>query len=293
MAHERTPEEWAAIKADHDAGGFTMKALSEKHQISPSAITTHRAKHGWTNPKTGEPYGMSAKQKATLEPIPEGEQAGDPDLDVNAKVAEITAAILAPEEESELEQVQRELEEAKAELANYKPVTVEWPVDCDTAAKMLASELNDMVQMSLNSINDDRIKRNLPFWTVEDMDKARPGWSQTIRETIIQDTVDDLTRWATNEGPSLHKIDMLRPDGVSKEQIPVGPNIDNGQRPQRLLGRGWRTLEPQSCRRWNCYGPLPKGDPYEGFHSQLHKALFDWQYPQPDRGVTTSAVFEG
>ena len=289
---KKTDAEWVLIRKDAESGDYTLKALAEKHGLSVPGISQHRAKHGWTNPKTGEPFGQTARQKASMQEVPKGERLADQNLDVNAKVEEIKAAILAPEPD-ELERTQRELEEAKAELAALKPAQVEWPVDFETAARMAESEMDDKIQMELNSINDERAKRMLPYYTIADKDKAEPGWSKKIHDKIVEDMVSDLTRHATNDGPSLHKIDMLRPDGVTKEQIPVGPNIDNGQRPQRLLARGWRQLEPQSCRRWNCYGTIPEGDPYQGFHSQVHRALFDWQYPTPDRGVTTSAVFEG
>ena len=290
---QKTPEEWELVKADFDTGDFTMKALSEKHNLSPSAITTHRAKYGWINPKTGKPFTQSTKQKAASEPVPEGEVSATLNKEqVDTALEEIAAELLSPEL-TELELAHQELEEVKAELAALKPKTVEWPVDYDTAAKMLVSELEDRVQMELNALNQERLGRGLPFFTIAQMDEAQKGWSQGIRDQIIRDTVDDLTRHATNEGPSLHKIDMLRPDGITKEQVPVGPNIDNGQRPQRLMKRGWSEIANQTCHRWNCYGPLPDGDPYEGFHSRLHRALFDWQFPEPDRGVTTTAVFEG
>jgi len=271
-----------------------MKALAAKHGLSPSAITTHRSKYGWINNKTGEPYGQSPIQKAASEPVPAGEQSASLNKEqVDAALADLAAELLAPDELTDLEIAHRELEEVKAELAALKPTPVEWPVDYDTAARMLATELQDRIQMELNAINDERAKRMLPYYTIADKDQAEPGWSQGIRDKIIRDTVDDLTRWATNEGPSLQKVDMLRPDGVTKEQIPIGPNIDNGQRPQRLMGRGWTMIANQTCHRWDCYGPIPDGDPWTGYHSRLHRALFDWQHPEPDRGVTTSAVFTG
>ena len=290
---QKTPEEWVKIRADFESGDFTTKELVAKWDVKQPTIDSHAAKGQWMNGRTGKRRGMTAIQKAETEPVPKGEVSASMNKEkLDAALEDITAKLLAPEEESDLERVQRELEEAKAELAQYKPVQVEWPVDFDTAAGMLASELGDRVQMELNAINDDRTKRGLPFFTVADMDEQRPGWSKSIRDQIIQDTVDDLTRWASNEGPSLHKVDMLRPDGVTKEQVPYGPNIDNGQRPAMLRARGWRDIDNQSCHRWNCYGPLPDGDPYDGFHSRLHKALFDWQYPETDKGVTTTGVFE-
>ncbi|RLC55767.1 MAG: hypothetical protein DRI30_06995, partial [Chloroflexi bacterium] len=282
---QKTEEEWALVKADFDTGEYTMKALSAKHGLSPSAITTHRAKYGWINPTTGKPYGQSAVQKAAGEPIPAGEQSAKMNKEqVDEALADIAAELLAPEV-TELELAHAELAEVKAELEALKPKTVKWAVDYDTAAEMLVSELSDRIQMELNALNQERLKRGLPFFTIEQMDEAQEGWSQGIRDQIIRDTVDDLTKHATNEGPSLHKIDMLRPDGITIEQIPVGPAIDNGQRPQRMLARGWQEIANQSCHRWNCYGPLPDGNPYEGFHSRLHRALFDWQFPEPDRGV--------
>ena len=292
--HPLAPEEWVQIKTDFDSGEYTLKELAEKWDVSTASITTTRSREGWINRATGEPYKMTARQKAAAEKIPKGEQAAElTQTEADQRLNEIAAQLTAPDDESDLARVQRELEETKAELAAYKPVEVEWIVDYDTAAGMLSSELGDRVQMELQAINDTRLKRGLPYYTVEQMDADRPGWSASIREQIIQSTVDDLSRWSTDSGPSLHKIMMLRPDGKTKEQIPFGPNIDSGRRPDMLRARGWRDVSPQPCRRWNCYLMPPDGDPYEGFHSALHRALFDWQYPEVDSGVTTSSVFEG
>ncbi len=294
---KKTPEEkWAPIQIDVESGDYTMKELAAKHGLSITAITQRRAMHGWMNPKTGEPYGITAKQKAVTEPVPKGEKLAELNKEqVDVALEEMKAQMLEEPDipESEIERLQRELAETQAELAELKPVTVEWAFDFETAARMAASEMDDRIQMELNSINDERAKRMLPYYTIAEKDKASPGWSRKIHDQIVQDMVDDLTKHASNEGPSIQKIDMLRPDGITKAQIPVGPAIDNGKRPERLLSRGWRQIANQTCHRWNCYGQLPEGDPYDGFHSRLHKALFDWQFPEPDRGVTTTGVFSG
>ncbi len=293
---KKTPEEWNRIRVDAESGDYTMKQLAAKYEVSVSAMTQRRAKQGWTDPRTGESFAITPRQKAATEPVPAGEAPADLNKEqVDAALEEMKTQMLEEPDipESEIERLQRENAEIRAELADLKPVTVEWAFDFETAARMAASEMDDRIQMELNSINDERAKRMLPYYTIADKDRATPGWSKTIHDQIVQDMVDALTRHASNEGPSIQKIDMLRPDGVTKAQIPVGPNIDNGKRPERLLSRGWRQIANQTCHRWNCYGQLPEGNPHDGFHSQLHKALFDWQFPEPDRGVTTTGVFSG
>ncbi len=288
---QKTPEQWLEIQSDYESGEFTQKALAAKWDVSQASITTHRNKKGWINPRTGEPHTPSVKEKRETQVVPEGEISAQMNKEqVDAALDDIKAGIEGVVDD-ELERTQRELEEVKAELAALKPKIVERAVDFDSAAGMLAKDMRDRVQMELNTINDERAKRNLPYYTIEDKDAAQPGWSQEIRERIIQDTVDDLTKWASNDGPSLHKVDMLRPDGVTIEQIPIGPNMDNGTRPERLRARGWKDVANQSCPRWNCHQVPPKGNPYGKFHSAIHEALFNWQYPTPDQGVTTTAVF--
>jgi len=290
---QRTREEWEAIKADFYTGDFTLKALAAKYELSVPAITTHRVKYGWINPKTGEPYGATAKQKAATEPVPKGEVSAEMNKEqVDAALADIAASLVEPEDD-ELERTRRELEEVKAELAALKPVEVEWPFDFDTAAQMLAEELGDMVQMELNAVNMDRIRIGLPHYTVADMDRDRPGWSKTIRDGIIQATVDDLTVHATNAGKAMQKVDMIHVATGRKEQVPVELNIDGGRRPELLASRGWQYVNPQTCHRWDCYGPIPKGDPFEGYHNQLHWELFKTQHPSQQPGATTTGVFNG
>ena len=290
---KKTLEEWTLIRADFESGEYTLKALGEKWSVSQPSITGHRAKEGWINPKTGKPYGTTAIQKKEMQTVPAGELSAELSKErVDEAIQELTASIVSPDDESpdEVAQLREELETAKAELAAFKPVPVEWPVDIDTAARMLAGEIDDMVERELIALNRDRIVNGLSAFTVEQMDKARPGWSGTIREQILKDTVADLTRHATNEGPDKQKIDMISPNG-DRSQIPVELNIDGGKRPEKLRARGWRDVSPQSCHRWNCNGPLPAGDPWKGYHSELHYELFRRYHPSQRAGVTTSTEF--
>jgi len=290
---KKTPGEWVLIRADYESGEFTQKALAAKWDISQSSITTHRNKGGWMNPRTGEAWGPTPIQKAETEPVPDGEVAASMNKErVDAALDDIKTKILEDEApDDELGRMAAELADVKAELAALKPVPVEWPIDLDSAARMAADEIDDRVQMELNNINDDRLRRGLPHWTVAQQDEQRPGWSESIRQGIYQDMVDNLTQWSAPDGGGKYKIDMKGPDG-RVEQVPVETNIDGGKRPEKLRARGWRDVTPQSCHRWDCYGPILKGDPWNGFHSELHMRLFERFHPSQKAGVTTSGEFK-
>ena len=286
---QKTPEEWAQIKVDYEAGELTQKALAEKWDISQAAITTHRNKEGWINPRTGKAWAPTPKQKAETETVPDGEAAAQLNKDqIDAALADIKASIEEPDEVAALK---AQVAELQTRLKPFEPDDHSWPFTADAAARILADDLNDMVQMELNNLNSDRLKRGLPHFTVADMDRERPGWSDSIKDRIILETVEDLTAAATNSGPSIHKIDMKAPDG-RVDQIPTDAGIDGGNRPAKLRARGWKFVKPQTCRRWNCYGEIPSGDPYEGFHSALHYELFQAQYPPTSKTMTTSETFD-
>ena len=269
----KTKAEWLEMRTEFEAGadGLSNKAFADKHGVILGTLNNHRKREGW-----------APKGSITPEQIDMADPAVDPaiaaDLTESASLAEMAA----------------ELETLRAELAQLKPVEVDWIIDIDSAARILAGDIPNMIEDGLITFNRDRAKNNLAPFTMGQMEELQPGWGQLQRDRILQEAVNALSSEATKTGPSPKKIIMRDPQGNLK-QILCEPGINNydpSKHEQYILWheeRGFRRVTPQPCPRLDCW--MPQKAEFDTYCTQLHYRSELAFRGKVHTGVTTTTSF--
>jgi len=265
----KTPQEWLEIRTEFEAGasGLSNKAFADKYGLVLGTLNSHRTKEGW-----------APKGSITPEQI---------DSEVSTIAADMGEAASQAAMEAELIRL-------REELAQLKPVEVEYPVDLETAARILATDLPTQVEDMLVSFNRDRAKNHLAPFTIDQMEAIEPGWAQKQRDRLLQEAVNQLTEYATSTGPSPRKIVMLDKSGNLK-QIVCEPGINNydpSKHDEYIRwheARGFRRVTPQPCPRLDCWA-MQKPE-FDHHCTLLHQQLEVAFRGKVHTGVTTTASF--
>ena len=193
----------------------------------------------------------------------------------------------------------RRIAALEAELAGLKPMKVEWPWTRENAARLLAYQLNDMIEDGLISLNRERAGRGLSPFSLEQMEKLQPGWYAFEKDRLLDEAVAALDKYANppkdQPYPARNKMVMLNPNG-DRVQFALEPGIGNykgggAQDPYilRQKAKGFKEIEPQPCPRWDCWKPSLAA--YQGYCGPFHLELELMFQGQRTSGVTTSAEF--
>lgn len=277
--------DWEKIRREWETTDVSGAALARKYGLSQTAIQQHKKKEQWS--REGSPALPPAPE---AQPVPKGEAAAKmSERKVDEEIAKIAADLVA--EPEPVDPRDERIAELEKELAEFKPLDWEWPFTTEKAASLLSDRLHDMVEQELITLNRQRAANGLAPFTVAEMETREPGWFEKEKTKIITETVDALTRYATNDGPAKTKLAMLKPNGVNVMQIELAPGMDNGgeARVAKLKGRGWQELAPRVCWRWDCWGPSKEA--WNGHCSELHQELYAAFVGKAERGVTTTATF--
>ncbi len=269
----KTKAEWLEIRTEFEAGaeGLTNKAFAAKWGVKLGTFNNHRTNEGW-----------APKGSITPEQIDAEVPTVDPAIAADLTEAPTETAMMA------------ELEQLRAELAQLKPVEVEWPIDVETAARIMKDDLPRQVEDNLVSFNRERAKNNLSPFTIEQMEEIQPGWAKMTRDRLLQEAVNALSEYATSEGPSPKKIIMLDPQG-NRKQIVCEPGINNydASKHDEYIrwheAKGFRRITPQPCPRLDCW--MPQKVEYESYCTNLHYQLELAFKGKVHTGVTTTASF--
>ncbi len=269
----KTKAEWLEIRTEFEAGaeGLSNAAFAAKHGIKLGTLNNHRTKEQWA-------------PKGSITP----EQ-------IDAEVPTVDPAIAADLTEANSQsEMMAELETLRAELAQLKPVEVEWPIDVEAAARIMADDLAGQVEDRLVSFNRERAKNSLSPFTIAQMEEIEPGWAKKQRTQLLQEAVNELSESATKEGPSPKKIVMLDPQG-NRKQIVCEPGINNydASKHDEYIrwheAKGFRRITPQPCPRLDCW--MPQKVEYESYCTNLHYQLELAFRGKVHTGVTTTASF--
>lgn len=240
-----TDATWSDIRREWEAGR-SQNSLAKEYGVALTTIVNHRKKDGWVRPDSEEAESVN-------DAVVESDPFDDP--------AEALRAALAAQE--------AKVAELEKELQQFKPTEVEWPWDIPTAAKLLAGQMDEMIQAELIEVNKARLKNGFPPVTGVDMGSA---WYEAQEKRIIADTVSGLTASATNTGPALRTRAMRKPNG-SIVQVPLSASIGGG--PDALVAslkaKGYKDLTPQPCVRMDCW--LEGKAEFFGYCGQLHMSL--------------------
>ena len=239
--------EWDEIRRGYEAGA-SLGSLSREHNISVQTISRRRDKYGWL--KAGE-----------VDPVAAAIAASGNAFDTADSSSETYADLQVPT----VDPRDAELAELRAELAKFKPVKVEWAVDEQTAARMLADEMHMRIEAALNGYNLERVRAGAPpgsALSLKEMEQVQPGWYEREKTRIIRETVDALTKHATNQGQATRTLAMRKRDGIIVK-APLDEGIGNyGLSPQiyldSLKAKGQVELTPQPCTRQDCWAPVDR-----------------------------------
>jgi hypothetical protein len=118
-------------------------------------------------------------------------------------------------------------------------------------------------------------------------------WRKRIEDRIIKETVDQLTKWASDEGPSERYLAMLKPDGKTRVKVVLQDNVGNyGLSPDaymnKLKAKGFKEIMPARCWRLNCW--LESKAEYEGYCGQLHLSLDPFAFSTREGSLATTTV---
>ena len=291
-------QQWDTIRRDYEAGA-SIGSLVREYGVSHPTIAKHRDNEGWI--KVGantDP--VDAAIAASASPSTAWATVSEPDDD--APFAEIQSPVTDERDAT--------IADLRSELAKFKPTKVEWAIDEASAARMLADEMHTRIERALNAYNLDRVKQGAPpgsALSLAQMEQVQPGWYKREESRIIRETVDDLTRHATNTGQATRTLAMRKRDG-NIVKVPLDDGIGNyGLSPEAyiasLKARGHVELTPQPCTRQDCWAPtnrdwLIKGglagaSQPMGYCNELHYKLD----PYADAGgvssrATTTASFK-
>ena len=263
-----TTDQWAEIRRAYEAG-VSQGSLAKQYGVSITAIRAHKASDGWLRVDTEEPVTVGHVDPEVVVSMPE---PVDETALLAARVAEL-----------------------ESELAAFKPVHVEWPVDEKTAARMLATQLDEMIEGELEQLNMERMKRGHPPMTVQAMAAAQPDWYERQKTRIIRETVEALTKYASDTGPATRTLAMIKPDGHTIVKVPLSAGIGNyGLSPDaymaRLKKKGYKEVEPRACLRQDCWA-LAKTE-WSGYCGELHFSLDPFAgREQPVTLATTTRSF--
>jgi hypothetical protein len=269
----KTKAEWLEIRTEFEAGadGLSNKAFAAKHGVILGTLNGHRQRENW-----------APKGSITPEQIDMVDPAVDPAIAADLTESESPSAMAA------------ELEKLRAELAQLKPVEVDWIIDIDSAARIMAGDIPNLIEDGLITFNRDRAKNNLAPFTMDEMEALQPGWTQLQRDRILAEAVSALSSEATRTGPSPKKIIVKDPQGNLK-QILCEPGINNydpSNHEQYILWheeRGFRRVTPQPCPRLDCW--MPQKTEFDTYCTQLHYQLELAFRGKVHTGVTTTTSF--
>lgn len=280
-----TERQWEDIRAAWEAGE-PMARLARDYGVSVETIKRHRVKEQWV-------VGALVASASSASSVPESAVSyEDAEIDGPDDEPDEWSPVPAAAETSDASALLKtKVAELEARLAEYEPVTVEWPVDRETAARLLAAEMDEMIQGRIESINIERLKRGRPTLDADGMD---PRWVERQRDEIITETVEGLTKWASNEGMATRTLAMVKPDGT-KVKVPLQDNIGNyGLNPAAFIGslkaKGYKELLPRCCWRDNCWAGAD--EQWKGYCGELHYRLDPYiDAPQRAEMATTTVSF--
>lgn len=263
---------WAEVRHKYEAGA-SVADLAAEFDVSVTAIRGHIKADDW----------VRVVEDGSDEPVSENAAVVDSVFAAGAEPVVVA--------DSEAESLRAKVAELEAELAQFRPAHVEWPVNEAAAARMLADQMDELVEMELEALNRERMTHGRAPINIDDMKASQPKWYEAQVARIIADTVNALTQYASDEGQATRTRKMLKPDGKTIIQVPLAANIGNG--PDELIRRkkakGWKDIEPAACARQDCWAPAKK--PWAGYCGELHYKLDPYADAQAVPGVTTTGSF--
>lgn len=268
-----------AVRDAYENTDMSIAQICRDFGVSRSWFSAKRKDYGWVRPDHDTPLEPSEEQVIVGE--------GDPPF---------------PEaDDDELGKVQAELAEARQRLRELEPETYQWITDLDSAAEVLAPQMEELVEARWVEYIEERDARNLPR-----PERMTPEWAERTRTGILNEAVASLTASATNEGPATRTQAWQKPDGTVVK-IPYDISIGNyavsaTAYEDGFRAKGFTKLTPQPCIRESCWAPgsgaqvhvggnLWGGADFDGYCGETHRAL-DESMGQTVTRATTTGTFD-